>query len=315
MRSGSEIQFQIGVCIAGVLLVMGVLSGCVQSGPQVTGSGLIEATERIISAGIGGEILELSVKEGQRISAGDAIARLDTESIVLERAAIDAGGEEISALERQANAQIALAETALEGARKKFDRARILKKKGSISQQAYDDAETAFLLAQRQLGTARTALSVIPAKRAVLDAALRVLDHRISQGTVTAPVSGTVIETYVENGERIAPGRPIIKLADLTEVWVKMYVGEVDLGRVKLGAKAKISVDSFPDREIMGSVSWISDKSEFTPKNVQTRDARADLVYAVKITVSNPEGILKIGIPVDVRLEGFPEYSLLAADL
>ncbi|MBN1355412.1 efflux RND transporter periplasmic adaptor subunit [bacterium] len=291
------------------VLGMMLAAGCEPETPALTGSGIIEAEERLISAGMGSEILECPVVEGRIVKQGDVIAILDVTGLELERQAAASSIVEIEAQDRQFRAQVAQAQTALEGARKNYDRARILKQKGSISDQSYDDAETAYLVARRQLETAGALLEAIPARKTVLESQLKVIDYRISTGTVTAPIDGTVLEIYAECGERIAPGQPIVKLADLTSVWVKIYIGAVDLGRVKLRAGARIEVDAFPGRVFNGEISWISDRSEFTPKNIQTRDARADLVYAVKVRVPNPQGVFKIGMPVDVRLEGFPEYD------
>ena len=98
-------------------------------------------------------------------------------------------------------------------------------------------------------------------------------------------------------------------MADLSRVWVRIFIPETDLGIISIGSKAMIIPDSQPDKPIYGSVTWIAEEAEFTPKNIQTRDARADLVYAVKISAPNPDGILKIGMPVDAVVEGFPEYD------
>ncbi|MBN1296764.1 efflux RND transporter periplasmic adaptor subunit, partial [bacterium] len=223
--------------------------------------------------------------------------------------AVAAGRVEIDALEQEALARVHQAKTALDGARKQYDRALALQKKGSISQQNFDDMDTAHALAIRNLETTRTTLGVFPAKRLALEARLNVLDRQLQDGTITAPRNGTVVEKYAEAGERTAAGKPIIKLAALDRVWVKIYVGEADLGKVRLGAAAKIEVDSHPGIPFNGTVIWVSDQSEFTPKNVQTRDARADLVYAVKVDIPNPDRIFKIGMPVDVSLQGFPEFE------
>lgn len=287
-----------------------LLAGCAPSQPSSTGSGVIEATEILVSPAITGDITSLSVREGDRVSAAQTLALIDAQQIALERDAVAATLDEIAAGETQTNAQIAQASTAVSGARKSFERAEALKAKGSISSQNFDDADTAYRLAQRQLDTAKTALTVLEAKRRSTEARLRVLDYQISEGTITAPIAGIVIETYQDAGERAMPGKAILKIAELNEVWVKIYLDHADMAKVKIGSSAMIIVDSQPDNPIAGRVTWIASAAEFTPKNVQTRNARADLVYAVKITASNPNGVLKIGMPVDVLVEGFPEYGL-----
>lgn len=286
-----------------------IMTGCTSQDRPVTGSGVIEATDVIISAETSGTILKLDTQEGQTVTAGEAIAMIDTEILVLERAATAVTLDEIDAMEKEALARLEQARTSVEGAKKNFDRARTLRNKGSISQQAYDEIDTAYAMSLRQVDSARAALEVFPARRSSIRARLQILDHQIEKGTVRAPISGTVIETYAERGEQIAIMRPILKIADLSDVTVKIYISEPDLGCVILGGRAKIQPGSHSGTWFEGSVAWVSDEAEFTPKNVQTRDARADLVYAVKISLINEQGIFKIGMPVDVRLEGFPEFN------
>ncbi len=291
------------------LSIVTMLTACMRKEPEITGSGVIEATEITISSAVPGEITLLSVDEGDTVEKGQTLIRLDMSQIELERAAAAANEAEIDAMEKETTARISQAQTALAGAKKQFDRARKLKKKGSISNQKYDDIDTAYRLAEKKLAAARTALAVFPAKRQALQARLAVLDRRIRDGIITSPLTCSVIEKIAEQGERALPGRPLLKLADMQHVWVKIYIGEFDLGKVKLGAAAKVFVDSFPGKSFPGRVTWVSDTAEFTPKNVQTRNARADLVYAVKVELDNPDGVFKIGMPVDVNLQGFPEYN------
>ena len=295
------------------MLILLLIPGCVKEEVQVTGSGTVEATDMFISPGASGQILELNVDEGSDVKAGDLIARLDLSQLVLEKASLAAGLAEINAQEAQGDVQLNLASTVLDGAKKNYDRAKVLKKKGSISDQKFDDAETNYRVSLRKVEVAEAALQVFPAKRHSLETRLAVLDDQISEADVISMSSGRVVEKYVEAGERVSIGKPLVKIAQLDTVWVKIYVGEPDLGRVKLGGRALIYVDSFPNKGFPGTIVWISDVAEFTPKNVQTRDARADLVYAVKVQMKNSDGIFKIGMPVDVCLEGFPEFNRVPA--
>jgi HlyD family secretion protein len=292
-----------------LILSIQFLIGCTSSDHPVTGSGVIEATDVMVSAETTGKILKMNVNEGDAVTAGDIIAVIDTDILELERAATAATLDEIAAVEKEAQARLKQARTAVEGAKKNFDRATALRSKGSISQQAYDDLDTAYAMSLRQLDTAQAALEVFPARRGTVQARLQILDHQVDKGALRAPISGTVIETYANPGEQIAAMRPILKIADLSTVTVKIYISEPDLGRVKLAGLARIQPGSHTSTWFDGSVTWVADEAEFTPKNVQTRDARADLVYAVKISLGNEQGIFKIGMPVDVRLEGFPEFD------
>ena len=119
---------------------------------------------------------------------------------------------------------------------------------------------------------------------------------------MTAPVSGVIAERYVETGEMVPAGGAVFKIADLSDFWIKIYVGEKDLGRFSLGNAMRVEADAI-ETPLEGRVAWVSPEAEFTPKNVETRDARAELVYAVKIAIASPPGSLKIGMPADVHLK------------
>lgn len=132
---------------------------------------------------------------------------------------------------------------------------------------------------------------------------VRRLETQVAELDVIAPMDGTVLTKAVETGEVVAAGKPLVLLGDLDQPWIKIYVPETDLGKVKLGAPARVYVDSFPNQPFPGSVSWIADQAEFTPKNVQTMEERVNLVYAVKIAVQNSQRRLKAGMPADAEID------------
>jgi HlyD family secretion protein len=131
---------------------------------------------------------------------------------------------------------------------------------------------------------------------------VRRLESQVAELKVFAPLAATVLTKAVEAGEVVAAGKPLVLLGDLDHPWIKIYVPETQLGKVKLGAPARVLVDSFPNQPFQGTVTWISDQAEFTPKNVQTAEERVNLVYAVKITIQNAERRLKAGMPADAEL-------------
>ncbi|WP_298439270.1 efflux RND transporter periplasmic adaptor subunit, partial [Geobacter sp.] len=132
--------------------------------------------------------------------------------------------------------------------------------------------------------------------------ALALAKTRLSYTTLTAPLTGLVLSKHVEPGEEVAAGTPIITVGDITDTWLRAYIAETDLGRVKVGQKARIKTDAFPDRRYEGTVTFISSEAEFTPKNVQTEKERVKLVYRIKITVPNPKMELKPGMPADAEI-------------
>lgn len=303
-------RFQFKGCRSLVIITLLLTAaGCFKGEPRVTGSGVFEATTVSVSPEIAGRIETIPLDDGDTVAAGDLLCRLDTTLLEREKASQAAGFAEIDAAEARATADVTRAVAVLEGARREYDRAKTLLERGSIPRQRYDELETAYTVARRSLAAARAVLETFPARRGRLEAVIAVLEHKISMGTITSPLGGTVLETFAEPGEYAAPGRALLEIADMDAMWIRIYVPEPALPRVAVGNRAKIYLDGDAGEPVMGTVSWISDRAEFTPKNVQTRDARADLVYAVKVNVDRRDSRLKIGMPADVCLEGFQEYE------
>jgi HlyD family secretion protein len=305
------------VLLAGVLILPAF--GCEKKvDTSFVGSGTIETTEVTVSAQTRGELTKLAIEEGDTVSIGNILAEIDVKEIILQRRATAAGLNEIDANSTTARQDIASAREGinqaritLENAQVTRDRIAALFQQGAATRDRLDQAETALSLAQSRLNGAKTMLAAAESRLAALSATrgrtednLTVLDEQISKGVIVSPAGGTVIEKLAEQGEVVNFGTPICTIADLSTVWLMVYVGEESIGKVKLGQKAHIHVDAFPDRTFDGTVTWISPKAEFTPKNVQTRESRADLVYAVKITLPNPEGVFKIGMPAEAGIEG-----------
>jgi HlyD family secretion protein len=145
--------------------------------------------------------------------------------------------------------------------------------------------------------------------RARLDASsagLSLAETRLGQATLTAPMSGLVLAKHAEPGEMLAPGAPVVTIARMDEVWLRGYIPEADVGRVVIGQRARVTADAWPGRALEGRVSFISSEAEFTPKNVQTEKERVKLVYRIKITLPNPKGELKPGMPVDAIIVATP---------
>ncbi len=182
--------------------------------------------------------------------------------------------EELTAQQRSALANLTNAE-------RNWRRARELYSSGSVSKRDFDNAETGYRVAK---------------------AASDLVAATIENAVIYAPVSGTVLDTNLEIGEMAFPGTPIVTIADLTRPWIYIYVNEIKLGLVKLGQSAEVYVDSFPGRAFKGRVVSISNKAEFTPKTIQTKEERVKLVFAVKIAIDNPRMDLKPGMPADAAI-------------
>jgi membrane fusion protein YbhG len=301
-------------------------------------SGQVQATEVHVAAEVGGRILELPVVEGNRVNQGDVIARLDTRDVELAlqraRADRDAAAAQLRLLEagsrpediRQAQAQlaaatseVAVAQAELAAAETDLERFEQLLKSNSGSQKQRDDAATRRNVARDRVASARAHENAARAAEARLsagarreeidaararvagaDAQIASLEKNKADATVLAPIAGIVSERLLDPGEMAAPRVPIVVLTDLDHAWAEVFVGEPDIPRLKLGQPATVFTDA--GSSVGGTVSFISPKAEFTPRNVQTAEDRSKLVYRVKIAIDNRDGLLKQGMPVEAEI-------------
>jgi HlyD family secretion protein len=285
----------------GVLVIMVLTMACQkEKKSEISGSGTMEATEVMLSSKSAGTIVKLSVREGDRVRKGAVLALIDSEKVVLQEKQLLAGMEELRLNMINARRGADLAKESLDNVNKKYQRMHALWQAGSATQQQYEDVENGLKAAQTQYDNAVTSLQALQARNAQLQAQLGLVRSQLSDTRVVSPIDATVVETFVEEGELARPAGPIANLADLQHMWVKIYITEKELGQIRLSGQARLFITSRPDQAFPGQITWISPKAEFTPKNVQTKEARADLVYAVKISVENPDGALKIGMPIDV---------------
>lgn len=283
-------------------LIILALGSCGGNNSAPGGSGLIEATEIVISAQTAGQIKMLYINEGDIVRADDTVTLIDTTMIRLR---LDQAETIRSSAETQleiAKVNIDQSELNLLLAEKEFERSKNLIKTGSVNQQQYDQAETAYnqmILASKQAKTARKSAEANLQK---IKAEIAILNRQFSDCFPTAPISGIVSDKFIEAGEFVNIGTPLLKIAALDTVSVKVYLPASDLIRIKLGDKAEVDPEDDSTQPLTGLIRWISSEAEFTPKNVQTKEARANLVYAVKIAIPNPQHILKIGMPVSVKI-------------
>ncbi len=291
------------LAVASVFLFVALAAGCGREKPAgFSGSGTLEATEVTVSAQTGGQIVRLTKEEGDAVAAGDTLARVDVEKLQLQRKQLVAGLDEVRANRIPAAESVRQAADNLANIEKNYKRMSGLLEKGTATQQQYDDASTKYRVAASQLASARAQEKLLDAKENEIDASVAVLDRGIRDGTVLSPASGVIAEKYVESGETVPPGGAVYKVSDTKKYWLKIYVAEKDLARFKLGEDVTVRVDAYA-KDLAAAVSWVSPEAEFTPKNVETKEARAELVYAVKVTIKDPPAELKIGMPAEVYLK------------
>ena len=283
----------------------GLLSGCAEEEiPPLWGSGVLEAVEVTVASTLGGRLLIRAVGEGDTVSEGELIARIETVALTEARDLARVGLEAVRVERRQAETALSAAREQLVRAVRERDRIAALVAGDAAPRAQLDELETAVELARTKVESAERAFEIFPVREREITLRLASLERQIAEGTVSAPLTGTVLSEYAEPGEVLAPGQGIVRIGDLSDLYVRVYIPAPLIGRVELGGEATVRVDSWPGLDFEGRVVHIADEAEFTPKNVQTAEARADLVFAVKVSVPNPDGRLKIGLPADVELPG-----------
>lgn len=263
------------------------------------GGGRIEGTEVTVASEVMARVLESALIEGASVSAGQELVRLDARDL---QSQLDRAVAERKAAMRERDRLRRDLDTARhheKNARIDDERYARLVLDGRISAQRRDEAANVLSEAEGRVEALATSLVEADAHIVAADKSVELARSQLSKTAIAAPLSGTVLTKSIEPGELATPGRPIATLVDLTRVEVKIYVPEKDIGKLKLADEARIRTDAFPDRFIAGTVSRIDQQAQFTPRDIHVPDERTRLVFGVTLTVGNPEGQLKPGMPVD----------------
>ncbi|MCI0691314.1 efflux RND transporter periplasmic adaptor subunit [candidate division KSB1 bacterium] len=264
-------------------------------------SAIIEGTAIKVSAQTGGYLMQMNFDEGQEVQIGQTIAVVDTEKLSYQLEQVRANLDELNVQHRIATTSLRRAQDDHDYAKTKYERYLELFQKNAASQQVLDDLKISYDRAVTALESARQSFQSIASREKSLEAQAKLLRRQINDALVKAPVGGTITTRYYDAGETIPANAPVVEIIDLSKMWAKVYVSETYLSRVKIGQPAQVKIDG-ASQTLSGAVAWISAKAEFTPKNILTQESRTALVYAVKINVDNPDGILKHGMPVSISL-------------
>lgn len=319
------------VAIAGVLTIRHLNERAGHDQNVVRVSGNIEITDAELGFQIAGQVQERLASEGEVIQSGQVIARLDCAELEQEvnfrQAELRAARAALAGLEAGSRpGEIAAAAAAVERNlveerhyQLELERQRQLLDNNVISQREYDRAKVDYQSARARLNESREQHKLIqegPRQETIEQAraqvekaraALGLAETRLGYATLTSPFTGLVLSENIEAGEYVAPGTPILTVGDIENAWLRAYINETDLGRVKVRQAVRVRADTYPDKVYPGRVSFISSEAEFTPKNVQTEQERVKLVYRVKIGIPNPEMELKPGMPADAEIVLDPE--------
>jgi HlyD family secretion protein len=275
-----------------------ILAGCSDNSNQADAFGNFEATEVMISAETSGRIQQFSVTEGSEIEKGAQIAFIDTTLFHLQKNEIDAGMKGVRTRIGSINAQNDILNQQIENLKINISRIEKMLKDDAATAKQYDDLTGQEAVLRKQISANNIQKTSVSAELSVYESKKAILNEQIFRSIVKSPIKGTVIEKYSEAGEITATGKPLVKIADLSVIKLKVYVSGTQLGSIKPGELCTVRIDNGKKdfRTFQGTISYISGKAEFTPKIIQTKEERVTLVYAVNIDVTN-DGTLKSGMP------------------
>lgn len=288
------------------LLLLSFLCSC-SNKHNYDASGIFETEETIVSSQATGTLEAFSVEEGQSLKAGQQVGYVDTLQLYLRKEQLRSQIRSTLAQKPDITAQLAALRSQLKTAERERLRLVNLVAADAATRKQLDDATSQVDLVKRQISAQQSSLDVttksISEQTGPLEVQIRQIDDQIAKSRVINPINGTVLTKYSEPAEVVTSGKALYKIADVSSLILRIYVTGDQLPQIKLNQKVKVLTDKNKDeyREQEGVVTWISDKAEFTPKTIQTKDERADLVYAVKIKVRN-NGYLKIGMYGEVKL-------------
>jgi HlyD family secretion protein len=285
------------IAITGLVL----LASCGKKKEVADASGTFEATELIVSSEATGKLMAFDVQEGQAVAAGQQVGYIDSMQLSLRKSQILSSMKALEIRRPDTRKQIAAIEQQIVTAKSEKRRVENLLKANAANQKQLDDINAQISLLEKQLDAQKSTLSItdrgIGGDAEALGYQVDQLTDQLNKCLIINPSKGIVLVKYAEAGEVAVPGKALYKVADLDQIFLRAYITSAQLTQIKLGQNVKVFADFGEDskREYAGTISWISAKSEFTPKTIQTQDERANLVYAVKVRVQN-DGYLKIGM-------------------
>ncbi len=322
------------ISIFSFICIIFLFTACEKKKENFDASGTFEATEIIVSAEATGKILDLKIQEGQQLKKGEAVGAIDPLSIELQKEQIQASmgalteksndaTPQVNVLNEQISTQrnqIAVQKQQMIVLQKEQSRLEKLVKAEAATPKQLDDlngqmdvlkkqieaSESSISIFEKQIMAQKAGVSIqnrgILSEKAPLEKRVKQLDEQLARTKITSPIDGTVLSKYAEIGEITAAGKALYKIADMSELTLRAYITGNQLPQVKINQTVKVLIDDGKDkyREMQGTVTWVSDKAEFTPKTIQTKDERANLVYAMKVKVKN-DGALKIGMFGEVK--------------
>lgn len=293
------------VATAAALLALG---SCTDRSREFDACGQIEATEVLVSAEANGRIIALQVTEGDKLTAGEVVGVIDSVQTYLQKEELVRKRSNTQTKWVDIDRQLASQYAQLNKLKSDRERYQALEAKDAATRKQVDDLVSQIAVTEREIAAQRQNYernnAGIREELALYDVQIAEKDDQLSKCRIVAPIDGTVLTKFAEAGELVTSGKSLFKLADLKQVYVRAYLTTAQLAEVKLGDTVRVTIEDGTDnpRTYEGRLVWIADEAEFTPKNIQTKDERADLVYAAKIALDN-DGYLKLGMYAYVRFQ------------
>jgi HlyD family secretion protein len=292
-----------------LLLCAVMFVSCRFSAEEYDASGVFETVEILVSSEISGRILSLNMEEGMTLGKGDVLGQIDSLQLHLQRQHLLANVNATQSRYMDIAEQVQTTRQQIATQQREYERFSTLLKDGATTQKTVDDLKASIDLLDKQLRTQETNLRQgnegVAEQVNALQIQVAQLSDQLQKSRITSPIAGSVLAKYAEAGELAAPGKPLFKIANTDEMILRAYITSDLLTRLKIGQTLRVFADFGKEdkREYSGTVTWISAEAEFTPKNIQTRDERDNLVYAIKVAVKN-DGYLKSGMYGQIQLKG-----------
>lgn len=290
-----------------IYIAIAMLAVSCEKESEFDAQGSFEATEIMVSSEGNGRILNFDVEEGDSVSSGEFVGVMDTLQLFLQRKQLLAQQSALLKSRPDVQTQVSSLREQIATQKSELQRVENMLKDGAATTKQSDDLKAQIRIMESQLSATLSSLdkntSSINSNVSAMEAQIAILDDRLAKCKIVSPINGTVLVKYMEAGELATVGRPLMKVADLSKMYLRAYFTSDQLANIKLGDKVTVTADFGGDAQFdyEGEISWISSESEFTPKTIQTKESRANLVYAVKIKVPN-DGRLKIGLSGSVKL-------------
>lgn len=291
----------------GIVIVATLSASCGSGDGDYDASGVFEATEVIVSAKGTGEIVRLDIQEGQNVAAGAPVGFIDTLQLHLRKMQLLANMTAVESRHYDVSRQIASIQQQIATQKTERTRYENLVRSNAANQKQLDDINAQIALLEKQLAAQTETLENnnrnVSGESTGLQAQVAQIEDQIRQNVISSPIDGTVLSKYAEQGEWAVQGRALFKVADIARMNLRVYITAGQLTELKIGQQVEVYADRGESdrREYPGTVTWISDQAEFTPKTIQTRDERANLVYAVKVAVRN-DGYIKKGMYGEIKI-------------